>query len=58
MTKEKSLLDFLREYMLLGEIAYIEQNAPVSFYAFVKNVSFYRYFDNILFRLCQYCRPF
>ena len=30
MTKEKSLIEFLREYMLLGEIAYIEQNAPVS----------------------------
>ena len=32
ITKEKnlSLLEFLKEYMLLAEIAYIESNAPVS----------------------------
>ena len=30
ITKEKTLLEFLKEYMLLAEIAYIESNAPVS----------------------------
>jgi len=30
ITKEKKLLEFLKEYMLLAEIAYIEANAPVS----------------------------
>ena len=30
ITKEKPLLEFLKEYMLLAEIAYIESNAPVS----------------------------
>ena len=28
--KERRLLQFLRDYMLLAEIAYIEQIAPVS----------------------------
>ena len=32
ITKEKTLLEFLKEYMLLAEIAYIESNAPVSIY--------------------------
>ena len=34
ITKEKnlSLLEFLKEYMLLAEIAYIESNAPVSIF--------------------------
>ena len=35
ITKEKKLLEFLKEYMLLAEIAYIESNAPVSIYLWV-----------------------
>ena len=33
ITKEKTLLEFLKEYMLLAEIAYIESNAPVSYFS-------------------------
>ena len=35
ITKEKTLLEFLKEYMLLAEIAYIESNAPVSIFLWV-----------------------
>lgn len=50
--KERRLLQFLREYMLLAEIAYIEQIAPVSWIQLEVPKFRNNYSDYVDFAIC------